>query len=102
SSCPRELAPHTAEWDRNEAVDRAVVGKLAALGFLAAALPEEHGGMGLDMVSYTLVVEELGRTDSNIRGIVSVSNGLYGKSVAQWGNEEQRTRLLPPLAAREA
>jgi acyl-CoA dehydrogenase len=101
SFCARELAPHTAEWDRSEAVDRAVVGKLAALGFLAAALPEEHGGMGLDMVSYTLVVEELGRTDSNIRGIVSVSNGLYGKSVARWGNDEQRARLLPPLAAGE-
>ena len=101
SFCARELAPHTAEWDRNEAVDRAVVDKLAALGFLAAALPEEHGGMGLDMVSYTLVVEELGRTDSNIRGIVSVSNGLYGKSVARWGNDEQRARLLPPLAAGE-
>jgi alkylation response protein AidB-like acyl-CoA dehydrogenase len=99
SFCARELAPHTAEWDRNEAVDRAVVGKLAELGFLAAALPEEYGGMGLDMVSYTLVVEELGRTDSNIRGIVSVSNGLYGKSVAQWGNDEQRARLLPSLAA---
>jgi alkylation response protein AidB-like acyl-CoA dehydrogenase len=99
SFCARELAPHTAEWDRNEAIDRAVVGKLAALGFLAAALPEEHGGMGLDMVSYTLVVEELGRTDSNIRGIVSVSNGLYGKSVSRWGNGEQRARLLPPLAA---
>jgi alkylation response protein AidB-like acyl-CoA dehydrogenase len=101
SFCARELAPHTAEWDRNEAIDRAVVGKLAALGFLAAALPEEHGGMGLDMVSYTLVVEELGRTDSNIRGIVSVSNGLYGKSVSRWGNGEQRARLLPPLAAGE-
>jgi acyl-CoA dehydrogenase len=101
SFCARELAPYTAEWDRNEAVDRAVVGKLAALGYLSAALPEEHGGMGLDMVSYTLVVEELGRTDSNIRGIVSVSNGLYGKSVARWGNEEQRAQLLPPLAAGE-
>jgi hypothetical protein len=97
--CKSELAPHTAEWDRDEAIDRAVVGKLAELGFLAAALPEEHGGMGLDMVSYTLVVEELGRTDSNVRGIVSVSNGLYGKTVARWGNEAQRARLLPPLAA---
>jgi alkylation response protein AidB-like acyl-CoA dehydrogenase len=74
--CDTELAPHTAEWDRNEAIDRDVVGKLAELGFLAAALPEEHGGLGLDMVSYALVVEELGRTDSNVRGIVSVSNGL--------------------------
>jgi alkylation response protein AidB-like acyl-CoA dehydrogenase len=101
SFCDAEIAPYAAEWVRAEAVDRAIVGKLASLGFLAAALPEEHGGLGLDMVSYTLLVEELGRADSNVRGIVSVSNGLYGTSVARWGTAEQRARLLPPLAAGE-
>ena len=101
SFCDAEIAPYAAEWDRAEAVDRAIVGKLASLGFLAAALPEEHGGLGLDMVSYTLLVEELGRADSNVRGIVSVSNGLYGKSVARWGTPEQRSRLLPALARGE-
>jgi hypothetical protein len=101
SFCDAEIAPHAAEWDRAEAIDRGIVGKLASLGFLAAALPEEHGGLGLDMVSYTLLVEELGRADSNVRGIVSVSNGLYGKSVARWGTPEQRERLLGSLAAGE-
>jgi butyryl-CoA dehydrogenase len=96
--CDAEIAPHAAEWDRTETIDRSIVGKLAELGFLAAALPEEHGGMALDMVSYTLVVEEIGRADSNVRGIVSVSNGLYGKSVARWGTEEQKAQLLPTLA----
>jgi alkylation response protein AidB-like acyl-CoA dehydrogenase len=100
--CEAEIVPHAADWDRSETIDRSIVGKLAELGFLAAALPEEHGGMGLEMVSYALVVEELGRADSNVRGIVSVSNGLYGKSVARWGTEEQKARLLPPLAAGEA
>jgi butyryl-CoA dehydrogenase len=97
--CDEEIAPHVAAWDRAEEVDREIVAKLAELGFLAAALPAEHGGLGLDHVSYTLIVEELGRADSNIRGIVSVSNGLYGKSVARFGSPEQRQRLLPPLAA---
>ncbi len=100
--CDAEIAPFAAEWDRSETIDRSIVGKLASLGFLAAALPEEHGGMGLDMVSYTLVVEELGRADSNVRGIVSVSNGLFGKSVAHFGTDEQRASLLPALAAGEA
>jgi alkylation response protein AidB-like acyl-CoA dehydrogenase len=99
--CAAEITPYAAEWDRSETIDRSIVGKLAELGFLAAALPEEHGGMGLDMVSYALVVEELGRADSNVRGIVSVSNGLYGKSVARWGSDEQKARLLPPLATGE-
>ncbi len=96
--CDAEIAPHAAEWDRAETIDRTIVGKLASLGFLGAALPEDHGGLALDMVSYTLLVEELGRADSNVRGIVSVSNGLYGKSVARWGTDEQRERLLPALA----
>jgi alkylation response protein AidB-like acyl-CoA dehydrogenase len=97
--CDAEIAPYAAEWDRTETIDRGIVAKLAELGFLAAALPEEHGGMGVDMVTYALVVEEIGRADSNVRGIVSVSNGLYGKTVARWGREEQRSRLLPGLAA---
>jgi len=100
--CDAEIAPHAIEWDRTETIDRGIVGKLAELGFLAAALPEAYGGMGLDMVSYTLVVEELGRADSNVRGIVSVSNGLYGKSVSHWGTDEQKQRLLPGLATGEA
>jgi alkylation response protein AidB-like acyl-CoA dehydrogenase len=99
--CDAEIAPHATEWDRTETIDRGIVGKLAELGFLAAALPEAYGGMGLDMVSYALVVEEIGRADSNVRGIVSVSNGLYGKSVARWGTDEQKQRLLPGLATGE-
>jgi alkylation response protein AidB-like acyl-CoA dehydrogenase len=96
--CAAEIAPHAAEWDRTETIDRGIVEKLASVGFLAAALPEQHGGMGLGVVDYTLVVEELGRADSNVRGIVSVSNGLYGNTVARWGTAEQRARLLPTLA----
>src|SRR5215212_4294403 len=100
--CDRELAPHARDWDRAEEIDRGIVGKLAEVGFLAAALPEELGGMGLDTVSYALVVEEIGRADSSVRGITSVSNGLYGKTVARWGSEEQRRTLLPVLASGEA
>jgi alkylation response protein AidB-like acyl-CoA dehydrogenase len=99
--CDAEIAPHVAEWDRTETIDPGIVQKLASVGFLAAALPEEQSGMGLPMIDYTLLVEELGRADSNVRGIVSVSNGLYGKTVARWGNDEQRARLLPALATGE-
>ena len=88
--CERELVPHAREWDEAEELPRALVGTLAEAGFLAAALPEELGGGGLDSVSYCLLCEELGRADSSVRGIVSVSNGLFGKTVAKWGTDEQR------------
>src|SRR5688572_22366217 len=99
--CAREIVPHTRDWDEAEELPRSLVETLAAAGFLAAALPEELGGGGLDSVSYCLLCEELGKADSSVRGIVSVSNGLYGKAVAKWGSAEQQDELLPRLASGE-
>lgn len=99
--CERAIVPHARAWDEAEELPRPLVGTLAEAGFLAAALPEELGGGGLDAVSYTLLCEELGKADSSVRGIVSVSNGLYGKTVAKWGSDEQKQALLPRLASGE-
>jgi hypothetical protein len=90
----REVAPHARDWDREEAMDRSIVAKLADVGFLA--------GWELDTVSYCLVMEELGRADSSVRGIVSVNVGLVGKTILKWGTEEQREEWIPRLAGGEA
>ncbi|MDI5971635.1 acyl-CoA dehydrogenase family protein [Streptomyces sp. SL13] len=98
----REVTPHVIRWDRAESVDRDVVGKLGDLGFLGLTIPEEYGGSGGDHLAYCLVTEELGRGDSSVRGIVSVSLGLVAKSVAGWGSEEQKREWLPRLCSGEA
>ncbi|MFD7412286.1 acyl-CoA dehydrogenase family protein [Kitasatospora purpeofusca] len=98
----REIAPHAAAWDRAESVDRAIVGRLGKLGFLGLTLPEEYGGSGGDHLAYCLVLEELGRGDSAVRGIVSVSLGLVAKSVNAFGTEEQKRHWLPRLTSGEA
>jgi alkylation response protein AidB-like acyl-CoA dehydrogenase len=98
----REIVPHATEWDRAESVDRSVVKALGDLGFLGLTVPEEYGGSGGDHLAYCLVTEELGRGDSAVRGVLSVSLGLVAKSVAAWGSEEQKRRWLPRLCAGEA
>ncbi|MFG3227404.1 acyl-CoA dehydrogenase family protein [Kitasatospora sp. NPDC048194] len=98
----REIVPYAAEWDRAESVDRAVIGKLAGVGFLGLTIPEEYGGSGGDHLAYCLVLEELGRGDSAVRGIVSVSLGLVGKSINSYGTEEQKRYWLPRLTSGEA
>jgi alkylation response protein AidB-like acyl-CoA dehydrogenase len=100
--CDREIVPNARDWDRSERMDEAIVPKLAEIGFLGCALPEEFGGMGLDTISYCLVMEELGRADSSVRGIVSVNNGLAGKTIAKWGTDEQKQQWLPKLSSGEA
>lgn len=98
----REIVPHAAAWDRAESVDRGIVKKLGAVGFLGLTIPEEYGGSGGDHLAYCLVTEELGRGDSAVRGIVSVSLGLVAKSVAHWGSEEQKRAWLPRLTSGDA
>src|SRR2546430_1458947 len=100
--CEREIVPHSRDWDRAEEFDPGLVPKLAAAGYLGATIAEEYGGMGLDTVSYCLLVEELGRTDSAVRGIVSVNLGLVGKTIAKWGTEQQQREWLPQLASGSA
>jgi len=92
--CEREVAPHAREWDREEELDRELVRKLADVGFLA--------GWELDTLSYCLVMEELGVADSSVRGIVSVNVGLVGKTIKQWGSDEQRAEWIPKLGSGEA
>ncbi|MFD8012530.1 acyl-CoA dehydrogenase family protein [Streptomyces sp. NPDC058955] len=98
----REVAPHVVAWDRAEEVDRGIVKKLGAVGFLGLTIPEEYGGSGGDHLAYCLVTEELGRGDSSVRGIVSVSLGLVAKTIASWGSEEQKRAWLPRLASGDA
>jgi len=92
--CEREIVPHARDWDRDEDIDRALVQKLAEVGYLA--------GWELDTVTYALVMEELGRADSSVRGIVSVNVGLVGKTIAKWGTDEQKQEWLAKLGSGEA
>jgi alkylation response protein AidB-like acyl-CoA dehydrogenase len=98
----REIIPHSTAWDRAEQVDRGIVKKLGSLGFLGLTIPEEYGGSGGDHLSYVLVTEELGRGDSSVRGLLSVSLGLVSKQINHYGTEAQKQRWLPRLTSGEA
>ncbi|MGH7721941.1 MAG: acyl-CoA dehydrogenase family protein [Candidatus Dormibacteria bacterium] len=95
----REVVPRRAHWDRVEAVDRSIVARLAEMGFLGITLPEQFGGTPLDHRAYCLLMEELGRGCSSVRGIVSVSLGLFGTTVQAAGTDEQRAEWLPGICS---
>ena len=101
----REL---TAEFVDRESAQRRRVGprrtgrpsvleRLGELGILGMTIPEEYGGSGGDHLSYCLVMEELGRGDSSVRGIVSVSLGLVAKTIPRTGRKSRRQDWLPGL-----
>jgi alkylation response protein AidB-like acyl-CoA dehydrogenase len=98
----REVVPYAAEWDRAESVDTSIVGRLGELGMLGVTIDERHGGSGGDHLAYCLVLEELGRGDSSVRGIVSVSLGLVSKTIEKFGTPEQKREWLPRLCSGQA
>ena len=67
-------------------------------GHLWYSLPEQYGSSGLDNICHAIVAEELGKGCS-IRGIYSVQVSLVAKTIAAFGNEEQKERYLPGMAA---
>lgn len=93
-----EVVPRRAEWDRREEVDTSIIPKLGEIGFFGITIPTEYGGLGGDYLTYCLGLEELGRADSSVRGIVTVSMGLCGKIILAHGSEEQKQQWLPGIA----
>ena len=92
----REVMPHIAAWDREQRMDAALLPRMAELGLLGICLPTRYGGQGYDYLTLGLVCEELERADTSLRVIMSVHMGLNSLSLLQWGNEEQKRRLLTP------
>ena len=92
-----EIAPHADRWDRAAAVPRELVGKLRERGYLGSLLPAELGGRGLDMITYGLLTEEIGRGCSSVRSLLTVHD-MVAHAVQRFGDPAARERFLPALA----
>jgi glutaryl-CoA dehydrogenase (non-decarboxylating) len=96
-----EFAPHIAENDRNHHYDPSTFSRLAEIGLTGVAIPERYGGSGMDYISLGLASEELEYVDTSLRTILSVHIGLCSFGIFIWGTEDQKERLLRPLASGE-
>jgi glutaryl-CoA dehydrogenase (non-decarboxylating) len=94
----REIVPFADTFDREERLPPEIITKLAASGYLRAALPEKSGGM--DAVTLGLLNEEVGRGCSSVRSLLTVHH-MVVIAVSRWGSERQKKDWLPPLAGGE-
>lgn len=94
----RDLAPEVPARDREHRPDPELFAKLAALGIPGVSIPQRYGGAGLDWIALGIACEELEYVDASCRTALSVHAGLCLTGIYQWGTEEQRQRILRPLA----
>ncbi|MEK7400761.1 MAG: acyl-CoA dehydrogenase [Gemmatimonadota bacterium] len=97
----RELAPFVAQWDRDAHFEPSLVGKLAAAGLLGMMIPEQFDGLGLDTLTYLIALEEIAVVDASTAVLMSVHNSLPTQMLLRWGTDEQKQRLLKPMARGE-
>lgn len=94
-----DVIPLMAESFEHAQFPRQLIKKSAELGLLGLTLPAEYGGAEASYVAYGLVCQELERGDSGLRSFVSVQSSLCMYPIFRYGNEEQRQRFLPAMAA---
>ena len=96
-----EVRPHSPEWDSRRQLDPQVFSKLGELGFMGMRIPESYGGLGFDLVTYLLVLEELAWGDASVALGVAIHSGPVCFLLERYGTEAQKERYLPRLATGE-
>ena len=94
------IAPEANEADRLEQMPRSVIQNLGAAGYLGSLLSESWGGLGLDMITYGLLHEEISKVCSSAGALLTVHD-MVVDSILRWGSEEQRKHYLPAMARGE-
>ena len=95
-----ELAPHSARWDEEKALDRAVFNKAAELGFMGIYTGEEHGGTALSRLDSALVFEQLAAGDVSHTAMMTIHN-MATWMIDRYGDEALRAKYVPKLTAGE-
>lgn len=98
----REIAPRAEEIDRTERPPVELLRKAAEQGMLVGPIPEAYGGTGLDFVGYTLMVEEVAKHCLSTAITIAIHSSLASLSILYAGDEAQKRRHLPRMAAGEA
>jgi len=95
-----ELAPHSATWDEEKFLDRAVFTKAAELGFMGMYSSEEHGGTALSRLDSAIVFEQLAAGDVSHTAMMTIHN-MATWMIDRYGDEIVRAKYVPRLTAGE-
>jgi alkylation response protein AidB-like acyl-CoA dehydrogenase len=96
----REVIPHASALEHADEFPADIVEGMRELGLFGLRVPEAYGGLGVSLLTYALVVEELSRGWMSLSGILN-THFIVAYLLSQHGTEAQRERLLPRLATGE-
>src|SRR5213592_1397131 len=95
-----QIIPNAEHYDAADEYPEPIVEQLKELGLFGVTIPEEYGGMGLDLTTYVMIVEELSRGWISISGVIN-THFIGSYLLMKYGNEEQKQKYLPRMATGE-
>ena len=95
-----EVIPVAPELERNDSFPTEIVRQMRELGLFGIVIPEAYGGLGLDLLTYIAVIEELAYGWMSITGIIN-THTMAATLIMAHGSEEQKQRWLPSMATGE-
>jgi alkylation response protein AidB-like acyl-CoA dehydrogenase len=95
-----QILPNAAHYDHEDSFPGPIVEQMKELGLFGVTIPEQYGGMGLDLTTYAMIVEELSRGWISISGVIN-THFIGSYLLMKFGNEEQREQYLPRMATGE-
>src|SRR5881275_3201011 len=95
-----QILPNAEHYDHEDTFPEPIVEQMKELGLFGVTIPEEYGGMGLDLTTYAMIVEELSRGWISISGVIN-THFIGSYLLMKFGTEEQKQRYLPQMATGE-
>jgi alkylation response protein AidB-like acyl-CoA dehydrogenase len=95
-----QIIPNAEHYDHEDEFPEPIVEQMKELGLFGVTIPEEYDGMGLDLTTYAMIVEELSRGWISISGIVN-THFIGSYLLMKFGTDEQKQKYLPRMATGE-
>ncbi|HJN87212.1 MAG: acyl-CoA dehydrogenase family protein [Dehalococcoidia bacterium] len=96
----REVVPVAPRMEHADEYPTELVERMKELGLFGAIIPQRYGGLGLDVATYALIIEEICLGWMSLSGILN-SHVIMSYTVVNGGTEEQKERFLPLMATGE-
>ncbi len=95
-----QILPNAEHFDHEDEFPTEIVEQMKELGLFGVTIPEQYGGMGLDLTTYVMIVEELSRGWISISGIIN-THFIGSYLLMKYGTDEQKQKYLPRMATGE-
>ncbi|MFC7441099.1 acyl-CoA dehydrogenase family protein [Laceyella putida] len=94
-----EVDPYANEIEEKDEIPEQIMNMSKEMGLFGLSIPEEYGGLGINMIGKCAVFEELGKTHNGYTTVIGAHAGIGTVGIVEMGNEQQKKKYLPDMAS---